>query len=292
MSRSSVLRRRAIAGLTAAASIALTASAVSSQALAVPSPDRPSATSSTHSTPQWAKIPHSIPESQLSSTYTEVLEKQKVIPSPWDLEIAKGFVAWVMPPTPEDNKLLQPGLQNNLPLAKLGVALRYQSTPVGGYNELGGMIAYNRGATVAANTPFLTTDSDWTNRNGRENWAFPKIKGNFTGIPESGHTFTASGPNWSVSVTTRPAPKGAQLAIPGFLPRLLTLEQVDANGRTITSTFFGRRHIDVSKLMPVIVDVKTTGSSQLTSLMPTGTFPGFIADPAGMSLETTSGAPR
>ncbi|MBT0567699.1 acetoacetate decarboxylase family protein [Williamsia sp. CHRR-6] len=229
---------------------------------------------------RWRRLPVTVPEAQLSPEMDAQLPATGS-PAPWRL--AGRGVHWAAKAHRSDRSLLPPSVRSGaIPLRRMGFAVRYSHTPVGTYNELGAAIVYLRYGLVRVHIPFLPVDSAATTRGGRENWSLPKTLATFTGDPDAESTFTATGPDWSVSMTTGPASAARPIRIPavaGFGPvaalasALVGIEQVDGDGRRGLAAIERLPELKLS-MAGARVTVETSGSPALQQLFPSGTYRG------------------
>lgn len=229
----------------------------------------------------WESINSTIPEARLTDKMREQIRKGPDVPSPWDLTSTDGLLIWAMAPRIGGPALLPKEISGGaLPLASYGFATRYSQTPVGPYNEISGLLTYARAQNpgMFAHSPFMVVDSPETTKNGRNNWGFPKSLADFTGTPRIGETLTASGPGWSVSVSSRPLLFDVPMSLPNFLgyvqmPEQLSFEQPspECGTKKMRSLRLGGTSATV-KL--ALITVKTEGSDELRAMLPSGIFPG------------------
>lgn len=236
-------------------------------------------------TDAWESISSTIPEARLTDQMKQRIRKGPDIPAPWDLSSSDGLVLWAMWPRPSDTFLLPAEIRDTaLPMMRWGFTTRYSYTPVGPYNEIDTMIQYGRISKpgIYMHTPFIPVDSPDTAKNGRNNWGFPKTLADFTGSPRLGETLTASGPGWSVSVSSKPLPGNISMTLPEFveyirMPQQISFEQPSpACGlKTLRSLRLGGMSASVRL---AVVTVKTEGSDELRALLPSGIYPaGYFA---------------
>ncbi len=242
--------------------------------------------------PRWPEVSSAVPEGtatpEMISATTDTGS-----PAPWLIE-GHG-VAWIARASRSDVDLLPAELRSGaLPVARVAMAVRYASTPVGPYNELGCGLACLRRDGAWLHIPFLPVDSAATMRGGRENWALPKTLATFTGDPEPESSFRLAGDHpqpWSVSLDISRRRGSVPLGVPGplkWLPAfgltsLLGIEQVTPDGRRLRAGFDNPFAPSV-QVGSAGVDVEVDGSPELRRLLPDGHHRGVAMTYRGVHL--------
>lgn len=163
-------------------------------------------------------------------------------------------------------------------LGVVGGMVHYLDTPVGGYDEVFGAIAIQRGRTVSGHVPFMSVDSETSLVGGRSNWSLPKTLSAFEGRPTVGEVMTAQGRGWLVRAQARPL--GPSVRVPAATC-LMTQQWPDGQVRHSRMKVWG-------KARPVLVRVEVEGTPTLTEWLRPGRHLGVIFD----SMEFTLGVPR
>ncbi|WP_055784322.1 acetoacetate decarboxylase family protein [Williamsia sp. Leaf354] len=244
---------------------------------------------------RWRGLASTIPEGVATPAMNDALPDVGS-PAPWS--IAGRGVFWSAKARRSDRDLLPPALARfAVPLLRVGFGVRYSHTPVGTYNELGGVIVYARPGGVFGHIPFLPVDSAATMRGGRENWALPKVLAEFSGDPAERSEFTASGDGWSVGVSVGDAAPARALAVPKALgwpilssvivPVISGMEQVFADGSRARTGALDIPDFDITTA-ETTVTVSTTGSEPLRRLFPDRAYRGNVITYRDVVL----GAPR
>ena len=97
-------------------------------------------TSALHRGFRWTDLPSTVPEGVATDDMLQQTPDQGS-PAPW--RIAGTGVWWSTRARSDDRDLLPPALRRGTrPLLRVGFAVTYSETPVGGYHELGGAILY------------------------------------------------------------------------------------------------------------------------------------------------------
>ncbi|MGZ8177670.1 acetoacetate decarboxylase family protein [Williamsia sp. SKLECPSW1] len=243
---------------------------------------------------RWTDLPSTVPEGVATD---EMLSRtpEQGSPAPW--RIAGTGVWWSTRAHRADRELLPASLRRGaVPLLRVGFAVTYSETPVGGYHELGGAILYARLGGIFGHIPFLPVDSAATMRGGRENWALPKVLADFTGDPAADTTVTASGSgpdgDWSVAITADTAGASKQVRIPqaatgSIATRLISavsgLEQVDADGVCGRTGFADLGAMSLTTT-PTRIRLSTSGSPRLRQLFADRSHKGGTIDYSGVTL--------
>ncbi|MGB2940173.1 MAG: acetoacetate decarboxylase family protein [Candidatus Dormiibacterota bacterium] len=204
-----------------------------------------------------------MPETTLRADQLRTLPRD-VPPGPWDVE--GSAMVWVCRPRPALLDVLPPSLRDLRPLVVVGCMVHYDRTPVGPYDEVAAVAILRDGRRRVAHVPFIAVDSAASLVGGRVNWSLPKTMAAFDGRPGAGKAMMASGPGWSVRATAR--------AIGPSLPfrsgtRLRQEAPSGEAGETL-ARFRGRGRVGR-------IRVEVGGSDNLRGWLPSGTFPGFIA---------------
>ena len=252
------------------------------------------ATSALHRGFRWTDLPSMVPEGVATDEMLRQTPDQGS-PAPW--RIAGSGVWWSTRAHWADRELLPPALRRGVrPLLRVGFAVTYSETPVGGYHELGGAILYARLGGIFGHIPFLPVDSAATMRGGRENWALPKVLADFSGDPTADSTVTVSGArpegDWSVAITAESPGAQKHVGVPRFATGSLTtrllsavsgLEQIDADGISGRTGFADLGAMSLTTA-PTRIRLSTSGSPQLRRLFADRSYSGGTIDYSGVTL--------
>ncbi|MFD0925351.1 acetoacetate decarboxylase family protein [Williamsia deligens] len=243
---------------------------------------------------RWTDLPSTVPEGVATDDMLAQVPGHGS-PAPW--RIAGTGVWWSTRADRADRALLPAALRRGaIPLLRVGFAVTYSETPVGGYHELGGAILYARLGGIFGHIPFLPVDSAATMRGGRENWALPKVLAQFSGDPSADSTTTVSGTrpdgDWSVAITAESAGTSKRVGIPrvatgSLATRLVSsvsgLEQVDADGVRGRTGFAELGAMSLTTA-PTRIRLSTSGSPQLRRLFADRSYSGGTIDYSGVTL--------
>jgi hypothetical protein len=204
-----------------------------------------------------------VPETTLGANQLRGLPRD-VPPGPW--EVDGSAVVWACRPRPALLDALPPSLRDLRPLVVVGCMVHYDRTPVGAYYEVAAVAILSDGGHRVAHVPFIAVDSAASLVGGRVNWSLPKTMAAFDGRPAAGQAMMATGPGWWVRATA--------WAIGPSLPfrsgtRLRQEGPSGEAGETL-ARFRGRGRVGG-------IRVEVGGSDSLRGWLPSGTFPGFIA---------------
>ncbi|GAA1878974.1 acetoacetate decarboxylase family protein [Williamsia serinedens] len=251
-------------------------------------------TSALHRGFRWTDLPSTVPEG-VATDEMLLQTPDHGSPAPW--RIAGRGVWWSTRARSDDRELLPAALRRGArPLLRVGFAVTYSETPVGGYHELGGAILYARLGGVFGHIPFLPVDSAATMRGGRENWALPKVLADFSGDPVADSTVTVTGArpdgDWSVAITAESPGTSRHIGVPRFAAGSLTtrllsavsgLEQVDADGVCGRTGFDDLGAMSLTTA-PTRIRLSTAGSPQLRRLFADRSYSGGTIDYSGVTL--------
>ncbi len=215
-----------------------------------------------------------VPETALSEALLARLPRNQA-PAPWRCRFAS--LLWLGRGGRAATATLPPGLARNSALATVGGFVRYFDTPVGGYDEVFGIIASRTGSRPWGNVAFMAVDSLPSLVGGRTNWAMPKTLARFDGEPAAGQTITATGSDqtpWTVSATSRVIGPAIPFKTKG------TVRQQFSDGRVGDSllSFAGR-------VRPALVTVKVSSTGALSTWLRPGRHIGAIVDSATFVLD-------
>ena len=195
--------------------------------------------------------------------------------APWPLHASA--MVWVAPAPSAAAAALQRGIAGR-PLAIGGMFVSYQDTPVGPYDEIIGFVALRRGWTVVANIPFIAVDSLASVVGGRANWGLPKTLASFAGDPLRDRAMRAHHADWEVTAQARRVGPAVSAR------SRLTLVQAGVEGRE--ARIKGRARV---RVRPALMQVRTSGVSELTDWLRSGRYPGLIIERCDGELGSRSG---
>ncbi|MCK9249315.1 MAG: acetoacetate decarboxylase family protein [Solirubrobacteraceae bacterium] len=214
----------------------------------------------------------SIPESALTDELLAALPEEPA-PAPWELRARS--VMWWGRSGRGARDLVPPAIRRGgRTVGRVGAFIRYESTPVGSYDEIIGAIAVRRGRGVVGHVPFIVVDSAPSVLGGRSNWLLPKGLAEFHGDP--GADMTARGDGWQVRARVRAFGPALPWSGAGAM-----LEQLDGFG-AVHRTRMGRVRM---RMRPAIVRVEVHGGDELRSTVPDGRCVGVVLE----RFETTLG---
>lgn len=215
-----------------------------------------------------------VPETALSEALLASLPDNQA-PAPWQCYFSS--LLWLGRGGRAAAAALPPALARSTALATVGGFVRYTDTPVGGYDEVFGLIAARTGLRPWANVAFMAVDSLASLVGGRTNWAMPKTLARFDGAPAAGRTVTGIGTDqtpWRVSATARVIGPAVPLKAVG------TARQQFSDGRIGDSrlSFTGR-------CRPAVVTVEVSSGGALPSWLQPGRHLGAVVDAGGFTLD-------
>jgi hypothetical protein len=134
--------------------------------------------------------------------------------------------------------LVPGGAARVLPVVVGGLA-RYDSSPVGPYDELLAAVAVLDGPMLRGHVPFMAVDSARSRAGGRRFWSLPKELAHFAGG-------AVSGSGWGVRVSAR----SWGPAVPVRLPLPLLQVRDDGAPLRVTARVSGRARLTVVAVAP------------------------------------------
>lgn len=215
-----------------------------------------------------------IAEAALTQALVATLPENKA-PGAWTCRCSA--VLWLGRGGPAATAVLPAGLGGATALITIGGFVRYTDTPVGGYNEVFGIVGARSGLRPWGNVAFMAVDSPDSLVGGRTNWAMPKTLAHCAGDPGAGSTMTATGADgitWSISAAARSLGPAVPCKTTG------TVRQQFSDGRIGGSSlrFAGR-------IRPAVVTVDVSSEGGLAGWLRPGRHFGAIAESGTFSLE-------
>ena len=216
-----------------------------------------------------------VPETLLSRSLVSRLPESAAA-APWTC--LGDVVLWVGRGGRSATSALAPALRRGTTgLAVLGAMVRYRETPVGGYDEVLGMVLSRTRLTPWGSVTFMSVDSAASLVAGRTNWAIPKTLSSFTGEVAGGSTFSASGADetrWTVTAKSRVLGPSIRLTARG------RLRQQFPDGRVgsirLKATGVAR---------PALITVEVDSEGPLPSWLRPGRHLGAVAEALRFSLD-------
>ncbi|MGE4427082.1 MAG: acetoacetate decarboxylase family protein [Solirubrobacteraceae bacterium] len=206
-----------------------------------------------------------IPESAMTDELAMALPTDPA-PAPWDL-VARSLVWWGRSGRGARDLVPPQIRRGGRTVGRIGAFVRYQSTPVGSYDEIIGAIAVRRGRGAVAHIPFIVVDSPASVLGGRANWLLPKGLASFSGDP--GADMTAHGDGWHVRATVRSFGPALPVNAAGGM-----FEQLDGYG-VVHRSRMGRVRV---RARLAVVTAEVEGSEELRSTVPDGRCIGAVLE--------------
>lgn len=216
-----------------------------------------------------------VPETVLSRALVASLP-ENLAPAPWECRCSA--TVWLGRGGKAAAAALPGGLGGGAALATVGGLVRYTDTPVGGYDEVLGLVGSRSGPRPWGHVAFMAVDSPASLVGGRTNWAMPKTLARFDGEP--GTAMSATGTDeteWSVTAV----PRAVGPAVP--IRAVGNARQRFADGRIGVSrlSFAGR-------VRPAVVRVDVSSAGTLSAWLRPGRHLGAVIEDATFTL----GEPR
>ena len=199
-------------------------------------------------------------------------------PAPWRCRLSS--LVWLGRGGRAAAGALPPRLARSPALATIGGFVRYTETPVGGYDEVFGVVASRSGLQPWGSVAFMAVDSTTSLVGGRANWAMPKTLARFDGEPGPRQTITATGSDqtpWMISATPRIVGPGIPLKTRG------TARQQFADGRIGESVL-----IFTGRVRPAVVTVTVSSGGALPTWLRPGRHVGVVVDSGVFTLGSPS----
>lgn len=191
-----------------------------------------------------------VPETMLSDATLSRLPGN-LAPAPWD--VTCSAMLWGCRGGDAAIDALPPALRKSAKaLAVVGGMIRYQSTPVGAYDEVFAVVVTRQGYWPVGTVAFMAVDGDDTLVGGRVNWAMPKAPARFAGDPLRGMAASGIDRTWRVQATARPLGP----ALPSFARGNIVQEFPD--GATRSALLSGR-----FRMRPAMITVEVESESTL-----------------------------
>jgi hypothetical protein len=214
-----------------------------------------------------------VPETALSSELLARLP-ENMAPAPWDVQCA-GLV-WHGRGGRAAREAFAPALRGSRARASIGGFVRYQTTPVGPYDEIFGLLASADGMKSWGTVSFMAVDSEASLVGGRTNWSMPKTLAGFDG--EIGHKQTISGwsdgpVRWRVEAT--PTAIGPRIKVRSKMPN----RQEFPDGVVRVSQLAAR-----AVIRPALVRVEVVSDGPLASWLRPGLHLGAVIESAEFTL--------
>lgn len=213
-----------------------------------------------------------VPETALSEALLARLPAGSA-PAPWRC----GFSAllWLGRGGRAASAALPRALKASPALATVGGFVRYTDTPVGGYDEVFGIVASRTGLQPWAHVAFMAVDSLASLVGGRTNWAMPKTLARFDGEPAA-RTVVATGSDqtaWRVEASARVIGPAVPLRLSG------TARQQFGDGRIGESPL-----IFAGRARPAIVTTQVASAGALPEWLRPGQHLGAVIDSGSFTL--------
>lgn len=234
-----------------------------------------------HDRPELTQV-WGVPENALSSALLATLPAADAVDgAPWDCVCSA--VVWLERGGSRAARSLAAGLRAGAGLGVVGGLVRYESTPVGSYDEALALVAGRTGVSPWVSVPFMAVDSPASLVGGRVNWALPKSLLSIDGVPGSAGRVSARGADdvphgdWEIVTTTRPL--GPALPV-----RTRATMRQDFPGRGIGACALEAR----GRVRPALVRVQVRATGRLGEVLRSGHRLGAVVESASFTL----GAPR
>lgn len=223
---------------------------------------------------------HGVPENALSDALLAALPRD-VPGAPWDCRCSA--VVWLERGGARAARTLAPALRAGAGLGVVGGLVRYESTPVGAYDEALALVAGRTGLTPWVSVPFMAVDSPASLVGGRTNWALPKSLLEVDGVPGRAGPVRARGiddvphGDWELAATARPIGPSVPVRTRAEMRQVFP----DGTVRSCTLRAQGR-------VRPALVTVEVRATGRLGEVLRSGRRLGALVESAAFTLGTPS----